>query len=177
MRQDANGIGPGAGSKPAKKTRKEYSFPLWPRVAAGVALAFSLVVLCGGWAAFAKLEGAVVTAGSVKVDQNLKEVQHRDGGIIKTLAVRQGDLVKEGQILATLDDVQIKAELLIVKSQLAESLGRKARLMAERDSLPSIVFAPEVKSLTAASELIIHGETRLSTETSLPGKARKNNLN
>ena len=125
MRQAANGIGPGAGSKPAKKPRKEQSFPLWPRVAAGVALAFGLVAVCGGWAAFAKLEGAVVTAGSVKVDQNLKEVQHRDGGIIKTLAVRQGDLVKEGQILATLDDVQIKAELLIVKSQLAESLGAR----------------------------------------------------
>ena len=105
-RQDANGIGPDAGSKPAKKPRKEYSFPLWPRVAAGAVLAFGLVVVCGGWAAFAKLEGAVVTAGSVKVDQNLKEVQHRDGGIIKTLAVRQGDLVKEGQILATLGEIE-----------------------------------------------------------------------
>lgn len=159
--RDAKGTGPGAGSKPAKKLRKEYSFRLWPRVAAGLALSFGLVVVCGGWAAFAKLEGAVVTAGSVKVDQNLKEVQHRDGGIIKTLAVRQGDLVKEGQILATLDDVQIKAELLIVKSQLAESLGRKARLIAERDGLPSIAFAPEVRSLTASSDLIVHGETRL----------------
>ena len=106
-------------------SRKERSFRLWPRVVVGVALAAGLVVGCGGWAAFARLEGAIVTAGSVKVDQNLKEVQHRDGGIIKTLAVRQGDLVKEGQILATLDDVQIKAELLIVKSQLAESLGRR----------------------------------------------------
>ncbi len=124
----------------------------------GTTLALCLVVGCGGWAAFAKLEGAVVTAGSVKVDQNLKEVQHRDGGIVKTLAVRQGDLVKDGQILATLDDVQIRAELLIVKSQLAESLGRKGRLIAERDNKSSIAFAPEIKLLTVASEAIFHGE-------------------
>jgi HlyD family secretion protein len=151
---------PGDEGKAGRKV-KESSFRLWPRVLGGLALALCLVVGCGGWAALAKLEGAVVTAGSVKVDQNLKEVQHRDGGIVKALAVRQGDLVKEGQILATLDDVQIKAELLIVKSQLAESLGRKARLIAERDNLKSIAFAPEIKSLTPASEAIFHGETRL----------------
>ena len=51
---------------------------------------------------------------------------------MKTLAIRQGDLVKEGQVLATLDDVQIKAELLIVRSQLGEAMGRQARLIAER---------------------------------------------
>ena len=101
----------------------------------GLALVVLLVIGCGGWAAIARLEGAVVAAGTVKVDQNLKEVQHRDGGIVKTLAIRQGDLVKEGQVLATLDDVQIKAELLIVRSQLGEAMGRQARLIAERDNL------------------------------------------
>jgi Biotin-lipoyl like len=127
MRQDANGTGSGAGKR-SGISHKDPSFRLWPRVIGGLALSICLVIVCGGWAALAKLEGAVVTAGSVKVDQNLKEVQHRDGGIIKTLAVRQGDLVKEGQILATLDDVQIKAELLIIKST-----GRGARPQGEID--------------------------------------------
>src|SRR5580698_6831558 len=148
-------------AKANRKPAKEASFRLWPRVAGGVVLARCLVVGCGGWAAVARLEVAVVTTGSVKVDQNLKEVQHRDGGIVKTLTVRQGDLVKEGQILATLDDVQIRAELLIVKSQLAESLGRKARLIAERDNLASIAFANDIKLLAASADSIIHGETRL----------------
>jgi HlyD family type I secretion membrane fusion protein len=172
---DPNGIAPEAGSKGIGKSHKEYSFPLWPRVVAGLVLAAGLVVGFGGWAALAKLEGAVVTAGSVKVDQNLKEVQHRDGGIIKTLAVRQGDLVKEGQILATLDDVQIKAELLIVKSQLAESLGRKARLIAERERLPSIDF-PDIKFLTTSPDLIVHGETRLFDGNRLARESQKEQL-
>ena len=124
-----------AGSQSAAARTAERSFRLWPRVLGGLALVVLLVIGCGGWAAIAKLEGAVVASGIVRVDQNLKEVQHRDGGIVKTLAIRQGDLVKEGQVLATLDDVQIKAELLIVRSQLGEALGRQARLIAERDNL------------------------------------------
>jgi HlyD family type I secretion membrane fusion protein len=163
-------------AKAGRKPAREASFPLWPRVAGGVVLALCLVVGCGGWAALARLEGAVVTTGSVKVDQNLKEVQHRDGGIVKTLTVRQGDLVKEGQILATLDDVQIRAELLIVKSQLAESLGRKARLIAERDNLASIGFANDIKLLAASADSIIHGETRLFDGNRLGRESQKEQL-
>lgn len=148
---------------PAKPPRKSDAFSLGSRVVGGLVLVVLLVVGCGGWAAMARLEGAVITMGVVKVDQNLKEVQHRDGGIIKSLSVRQGDLVKEGQILSTLDDVQVKAELLIVRSQLAEALGRRARLIAERDNLPSIVFPDELQGLANSAGAIIHGEMRLFT--------------
>ena len=49
-------------------------------------------------------------------------------------------------------------------------------MIAERDSLPSIVFAPEVKSLTAASDLIIHGETRLFDGNKLARESQKEQL-
>ena len=150
-----------AKSLPAKPRSHERSFRLWPRVLGGLALVALLVVGCGGWAALAKLEGAVVASGIVKVDQNLKEVQHRDGGIVKTLAVRQGDLVREGQVLATLDEVQIKAELSIVRSQLAEALGRQARLIAERDNLPGIEFPGSIGQVSSSAETVVNGESRL----------------
>src|SRR4029079_10103844 len=154
----------------------ERSFRLWPRVLSGVGLIVLLVIGCGGWAAIASLEGAVVAAGTVKVDQNLKEVQHRDGGIVKTLAIRHGDLVKEGQILATLDDVQIKAELLIVRSQLGEAMGRQARLIAERDNLRSIEFPTDLGRISGAADIVIHGESRLFAGNKLGRDSQKEQL-
>lgn len=160
----------------ARNSDAEKTFPLWPRVVGGLALLVFLAIGCGGWAAFARLEGAVITSGTVKVDQNLKEVQHRDGGIVKTLVVRQGDLVKEGQILSTLDDVQIKAELLIARSQLAESLGRKARLIAERDNLPSITFPENLNALSSSADSVVHGESRLFAGNKLGRDSQKEQL-
>jgi HlyD family type I secretion membrane fusion protein len=151
-------------------------FRLWPRVLGGVSLVTLLVIGCGGWSALAKLEGAVITTGAVKVDQNLKEVQHRDGGIVKTLAVRQGDSVKEGQVLATLDDVQIRAELLIVRSQLAEALGRHARLVAERDNLGTIEFPEQLATLSGSSQTVITGERRLFLGNKITRDSQKEQL-
>jgi pyruvate/2-oxoglutarate dehydrogenase complex dihydrolipoamide acyltransferase (E2) component len=58
----------------------------------------------------------VIAQGAVKVDQNVKEVQHRDGGTVQVIGVRQGDSVSEGQVLFRLDDVQIRTELSIIRS-------------------------------------------------------------
>jgi len=157
-------------------SQKRDVFSLWSRVAVGLGLVVVLVIGCGGWAALARLEGAVIAAGVVKVDQNLKEVQHRDGGIIKALTIRQGDLVKEGQVLATLDDVQVKAELLIVRSQLAEALGRQARLIAERDNLPSITFPKELVGLASTADAAIQGERRLFAGNKLGRDSQKEQL-
>src|SRR6195952_2759996 len=163
--------------KPLIVIKAKQPFPLWHRVVGGLAMGLLLVAGFGAWAVTAKLEGAVVTAGTVKVDQNLKEVQHRDGGTIKAMAVRPGDLVKEGQVLVSLDDVQIKAELLIVKSQLAEALGRRSRLIAERDNLPSIEFPPEIRSLSISGDAIIHGESRLFQGNKTGRDSQKEQLN
>ncbi len=105
----------------------------------GVSLA-ALLVGCGGWAATAHLNGAVIVNGAVKVDRNLKAVQHRDGGIVKEIRVREGDAVRKGQILIGLDDMQTRAELSIVQSQVVELTGRRARLLAEREGDDSISF-------------------------------------
>jgi HlyD family secretion protein len=161
----------------ARSEKPSKAFRLWPRILAGTMLSGLLVAGCGGWAATAMLEGAVVAAGSVKVDQNLKEVQHRDGGIVKTLAVRQGEFVHDGQILVTLDDVQIKAELLIVRSQLVEALGRRARLLAERDNLAAIEFPADLHTIfSRTADDVIQGESRLFTGNKVLRDSQKEQL-
>ncbi|UXN63304.1 biotin/lipoyl-binding protein [Phyllobacterium sp. A18/5-2] len=80
----------------------DSSFPVATRVFAGVTLGVFLFVGAGGWAATAQLTGAVIAPGMVKVDQNMKSIQHRDGGIVSEIAVKEGDFVEKGQIMLRL---------------------------------------------------------------------------
>ena len=103
-------------------------------------------------------------------------MQHRDGGIIQAIAVRQGDRSTEGQMLFRLDDVQTRAELSIVRSQLGENLGRKARLIAERDNLAAIAFPAELAKFSDEAHQIIQGETRLFDGNRTNRESRKEQL-
>jgi HlyD family secretion protein len=98
---------------------------------------FSLIALFGGtiglWAATSTLSGAVVAGGQFVVDTNVKKVQHPTGGIVGELHVRDGDRVKEGELLIRLDETITRANLQIILSQIDELVARQARLEAERD--------------------------------------------
>ena len=146
------------------------------RIVYGAVLIALLLIGCGTWAVWAKLEGAVIAQGSLKVDQNLKEIQHRDGGIVKSIDIRQGAFVKAGQILVSLDDLQIKAELLIVRSQLLEALGRRSRLNAERDDLAEINFPDEFAQHSAIATEIRYGEVHLFKGNKINRDSRKEQL-
>ena len=137
------------------------AFGMRSRMIAGAVLAAALLIGCGGWAATAHLDGAVVANGSVKVDRNLKAIQHRDGGIVKAISIREGDIVRKGQVLIALEDVQTRAELSIVRSQVSELTARRARLLAERDTLEQIPFPQEFAEAGPILEALINGETRL----------------
>lgn len=139
----------------------EPSFSVIPRIALGFALGVSLLVGVGGWAATTDLNGAIMASGSVTVDQNAKAVQHRDGGIVGAILVRDGQAVTAGQVLIRIDDAQTRAELAIVKGQLAELSAKKARLSAERDGLRDIVFPASLSGGDGEMLAILDGESRL----------------
>src|ERR1700692_3549476 len=94
----------------------------------------------GGWAATSQLSGAVIGQGVVVVDSSVKKVQHATGGIVGELRVREGDLVKAGDILIRLDETQTLAHATIHPKSLDELLARQARLEAERDGADQITF-------------------------------------
>ena len=140
-------------------------FKIGRHVCFGVALALLLVVGIGGWSLLAQLSGAVVATGSVKVERNLKAIQHRDGGIISEIAVHEGDFVSQGQVLLRLDDVQTRAELSIIRSQIDELTARRARLVAERDLLTEVRFpdgfeasSPEAAAVAASEANLFRGD-------------------
>lgn len=132
----------------------------------GLRLVFALMLVAflvagiGGWAATAQLSGAVIASGSVVVDSNSRKVQHPSGGVIGEIHVKNGDKVEAGQIVVQLDKTQTQAALRIITSQLTELIGRKARLAAERDDLPSIIFPEGFENSAPESRRVAAGERR-----------------
>ena len=102
-----------------------------------------VVLLFGGfgvWAATTSLSGAVISAGQVVVESNVKKVQHPTGGIVGEIRVRDGDHVQTGDLVIRLDETVTRASLSMVSKQLDQFEARQARLVAERDGLKSINF-------------------------------------
>ena len=92
-----------------------------------------------GWAATADLSSAVIASGTVMVDSNRKAIQHLEGGIVRDILVRNGDLVRQGELLLRLDETQARASLAIVQIKLDQALAAEARLLAERDGAEAII--------------------------------------
>lgn len=110
---------------------------------AGFAMLGVLFGGLGAWAAVTNIGGAVIAPGQIVVETNAKSVQHPDGGVVAELRVKDGDFVKSGDLLIRLDDTLMKANLSIVTKQIDEFLALEGRLVAERDNLPEITYAPD----------------------------------
>ena len=86
----------------------------------------------GGWAVTAKVDSAVVTAGTFVVKSSAQEVQHPEGGVVAAILVKNGELVHEGQVLIRLDGTKVTADTAILERKLIDLTAQKARLDAER---------------------------------------------
>ncbi|MER0240327.1 HlyD family type I secretion periplasmic adaptor subunit [Fulvimarina sp. MAC8] len=107
----------------------------------------------GGWSASAPLDSAVVASGLVTVESNRKTVQHYEGGIVREILVKEGQRVEQGEVLFRLDATQARANLSTITNQYYSALARQARLEAERQGLPDIVFPDEVLANAESTQL------------------------
>ena len=146
-------------------------------------VAVSVVLLLGGtaiaWSILARLELAVVTLGTIVVESSIKKVQHPTGGIIGTINVREGQRVKQGDLLVRLNDTVTHASLNIIVNELTAARARLARLKAERDGDTELVFPalllqreerePEVRA-------VLEGERRLLSSRTTTRNGQKDQL-
>jgi HlyD family secretion protein len=128
-----------------------------------VTLAGNLLVGCfvlglGTWSSFAPLESAAMASGTVESETSRKTIQHLEGGIIRDILVADGDVVRAGQVLISLDGTRARAEVQSLQGQLWDATAREARLQAEqrgdeRVSFPAALGAVVVESPSAAAVL------------------------
>lgn len=105
----------------------------------------------GVWATTVPLRSAVVASGFIKVHSKRKAVQHLEGGIIKSILVRENDRVQAGQVIARLDTTQIEAMLGSLETKLFADLAMEARLATEQAGEKEIRFPDELRRSSAAA--------------------------
>ena len=140
----------------------------------GLLTLFAVFGVFGLWAAFAPLEGAAYAPGTVTVKSYKKTVQHLEGGIVADILVRDGDLVEAGQQILVLDDTQPKSQLELINSQRISLVMREARLLAERDGLPEVIYPSnlELTDAVVAREMSAQDQVFEARKTANAGRTR-----
>jgi membrane fusion protein, type I secretion system len=117
----------------------------------------------GTWAMIAPLSSAAHAPGLLAVESYRKTVQHLEGGIVKTIEVRDGQSVEKDQVLLTLEDTQPRAQLEVLRGQYFITQAREARLLAQRDGLGQVRYPVEL--LANREELRVQEAMRVQDQT------------
>jgi protease secretion system membrane fusion protein len=96
------------------------------------------------WASFAPIDAGVTSTGTVMVSGYRKLLQHPTGGVIQDILVKEGDVVKEGDILIRINPLRAEADLSGVQLQYINALVTEARLKAERKGEGRIIWPDEL---------------------------------
>lgn len=113
-----------------------------------------LVFGCGGLMALLPMAGAVIAPGEVSVETQVKQISHPFGGVAGEILVRDGDRVKEGDVLIRLDDTVAGANAEYTGLSLDQLLAKEARLRAVRDGAASVSFPAELHARAAEDPFV-----------------------
>lgn len=113
-----------------------HSLVLWVLLAALVALF--------AWAAIYRVDQIIRGMGAVISSSRVQVIQVVDGGVLKSLKVKEGDQVRQGEVIALLDQTRFGASVMELDARLAALKAQSARLRAEVLGAPGISFPAEV---------------------------------
>jgi len=153
-------------------------------IIAGSLVVLVLVLGLFVWAFVSRVSSAIVAPAEVRVEGNTKILKHRDGGIIRHIYVREGQFVRQGQVLIQLDPVQMQSTVDVWRAEYDMARADIARFQAQQAGSLDIKFPqellarqndPQVAALLA-SERALHTSTMMlysSQASALQSQARQ----
>ncbi len=118
-----------------------------PEIWMGCAVAAAFFVIFLGWAAFARLDAAAYAQGEVAVANHRQSVQHKEEGIVSALHVREGQKVKQGDVLVELSGADSRAQEASLAARVFGLEAQRARLQAEQFGQAAITWPAEFSTL------------------------------
>lgn len=113
-----------------------------------IRLGFRVLVLGFGgfllWSAIAPLDEGVSAQASVSIETRRKTIQHLSGGVVRSVAVKEGQWVREGEVLMELDAGVSKANFEAVRQNYMAQRANESRLLAELKGASKIEFHPDL---------------------------------
>ncbi|MFX4221932.1 MAG: HlyD family type I secretion periplasmic adaptor subunit [Thalassobaculum sp.] len=134
---------PGSGRVPPIE-RSAHRPPIRSSVVASI-LAFGFATVAFSvWANMLPMAGGVIATGEVAVEANRRGVQSKAGGTIKALHVSEGTRVEKGDVVATFDRVEAKADFDVFDAVYMRTLAKHSRLKSEAAGDARIGWADEL---------------------------------
>lgn len=105
------------------------------------------------WAGFTNVNEVARTPGEVIPHGFQQTVQHLEGGIVRTIDIREGEIVDKGQVLITLSDSAVKDDLERVRSkQLSMDLREEQLRAFTENRMPDFSRFPDATQKMIADQ-------------------------
>jgi adhesin transport system membrane fusion protein len=109
------------------------------------------------WAHFAKLDEVTHSEGKVIPSQKIQVIQNLEGGIVRDISVREGQIVNKNQVLMVLDDIRFSTNYKENRLKELALSAKIERLTAQMDN----------KAYTASANLLKEVPELVSSEREL----------
>lgn len=97
------------------------------------------------WAYFAQIDQVTRASATVIASARTQDIQAAEGGVLTSILVKEGQEVKKGQLLVTLEEERAQAAVANSASKIAALKAKLARLEAEIFEKP-LVFPKSIKN-------------------------------
>ncbi|MEH0667391.1 HlyD family type I secretion periplasmic adaptor subunit [Vibrio scophthalmi] len=92
-------------------------------------------ILAGVWASWAQIDQVTVGQGKVVPSSQVQIVQNLEGGLVKEILVREGQIVQKGQQLLLIDDTRFRSDFREREQQVANLTASVLQLSASITSV------------------------------------------